>query len=223
MVHIELPIHITAGAMDSSLERLGIELKYTETPVHLQVNMDELVPFFQACFQYKKGMHQDTVNVDIHYREQLLEVLAIIFETLSFRTDMSVEQPFLDHLSEALGAELSKQLGLSAISSNVSISASPDLYQGIASSLLETFESSPLLRQFLFEQYLQQSPDRFFPGNNETYEPIPFAVGDTVSFFLTLNFQNSIINGGGGFSLLQFMDAADLPVVKFIVKFYFAS
>jgi hypothetical protein len=220
MVHIELPIHIQAGALATSLERLGITLQYTESPLQLNATIENAIATFQECIQYKEGVPQDTVTVSILNKTQLLQSLIHIFETTTFSTDISTKLLLADHLSAGLATELSKSLGLNAIRSDVQIPTT-DLFVGIANSLLSNMESSDMLRQYVYEQYLQQSPDRFYPGKNDVYAPIPFAAGDKLSFFLTLRFDAAIINGV--LPLVDVFTNDDIPLLKYIVTFSFAS
>ncbi len=223
MVRIDLPLHIGVDPFASSVEVLGIKLQYVEAPVVLESALSGMLGLFRNALQFREGDPQDTVDVAIRDRSGLVNALVDIFKGNAFVTDMSVEQPFLDHLSEALAVELSKQLGLNAISSSVQIPASDALFEGMAESLVSNIEASPLLRQFLYEQYFQQSPDRFPAGTDAVYAAIPFAEGDSLSFFLTVRFQEAIINGDAAMPLSMFMAEEDMPVVKFVVRFSFSS
>jgi hypothetical protein len=78
------------------------------------------------------------------------------------------------------------------------------------------------MRQLLYEQYLAESPERFPPGDNGQYAPIPFLAGDTLSFFLTMRFENSVINGNSQLRLSEFLEDSEMPIVKFAVRFSFA-
>lgn len=223
MVNIELPIHIGVDPIHSSVEVLGKKLQYSETPVHLNTILTpEILHTFREAIQFREGRPQDTVDVAILDKTQLKDVLVQIFAYNVFITDMSVEQPLVDHLSEALAVELSKNLGLSAVGSLVLIPASDSLFYGIAESLIASIESSPQMRQFLYEQYLAESPERFPPGKNDQYAPIPFLAGDTLSFFLTMRFENSVINGNSQMRLSEFLEDGEMPIVKFAVRLSFA-
>ena len=222
MVNIELPLHIGLNGMSTIIETLGIQLQYSETPIQLQTFLvPDMITLFQNSIQYKEGVPQDTVNVRISNRESLILGLVQIFKHNAFVTDMSVEQPLFDHLSEGLAVELSRHLGLNAIASTVQIPTSDQLFRQIAESMLNDFDSSSQLRRYLFEQYFYQSPERFYPGKNEVYLPIPFASGDVLSFFLTLRFHDAYINGKSSLPLTNFLNGDDLPVVKFVVRFSF--
>jgi hypothetical protein len=223
MVNIELPIHIGVDTFQSSIEVLGIRLQYKETPVQLKTTLVNKIAVFRNSFQFKEGVPQDTVNVVIQQKDVLLEHMVDIFKYNMFTTDMSVEQPFVDHLSEALAVELSKYLGLNAIASTVTIPMTDEVLMSLSQSILQEFESSQYLRQFLYEQYLAQSPERFPPGKNDVYAAIPFEVEDTISFFLTVKFENAIINGNSSLPLSMFLTSAEQPVVKFVVQFSFSS
>ena len=223
MVNIELPLNITFDPTSSSIEVLGIELKYAETIIQLRTTLTDMIAVFRNAIQFKEGDPQDTVDVSIRDRTSLVNALIQIFKTNMFVTDMSVPQPMIDYLSEALAVELSRNLGLNAIASFVQITPHEEVFSGLAESIVSNIESTPLLRQFLYEQYLHQSPERFFPGKDDVYAPIPFAEGDLLSFFLTLRFQEAAINGNEGLLLTNFLQEQEMPVVKCIVRFSFSS
>jgi hypothetical protein len=221
MVHIELPLHLGFDPVKSSVEVLGIELNYSETIIVVETSLTDTLELFRRCIQFREGSPQDTVDVAIRDRTDFVNGLVQIFKSGPFVTDMSVEQPLLDYLSEALAVELSRSLGLNALASHVRITPHETVFNGLAESIVTSMETSPLLRQFLFEQYFRQSPDRFFPGKDDTYKPIPFAEGDLISFFLTLRFQNAYVNES--LPLTDFLPEEEMPVVKCIVRFSFSS
>jgi hypothetical protein len=221
MVNITLPINIGADTYNSSIEVLGLSLQYSENPVPLETDILSKIDIFRSIFQFREGNPQETVDVSIQDRTLLVNTVFDILKTNTFITDMSVEQSFVDHISEAFAVELSKHLGLNAIGSFVEISNVDALISGISEGLVSNIESSSDMRQYLYEQYLQQSPDRFPPGADSQYAPIPFSEGDAISFFLTLTFGNTTINGNSNMKLSHFLLQEEIPVVKFVVKFYF--
>ena len=222
MVNIELPIHIGVDPLNSSIEVLGIALKYSENPIHLTTHLPSAyMEQFRTLIQFKEGDPQDTVSVSILDVETLVATISQIFQHIPFETDMSVEQPFINHLSEGLAVELSKSLGLNAIASQVQIPATQMFYDGLSYSLVSNMDSSPLLLQLLYEQFLLQSPERFSPGSDAEYAPIPFDSGDTLSFFVVLRFDNCIINSNPALRLTDLIDSALIPVVKFAVRLSF--
>jgi hypothetical protein len=222
MVNINLPIHIVMDSMKSEIKVLGICLEYTETPCSLLTCLGEkMKQLFRASFQFKEGQPQETVNVQIMNRDNLINWLTYIFKNNQFATDASIEQYLIDQLSLALAAELTKNLGLCAVASHVYINDAESLFQGIAESLITNFENSQCLPQYLYEQFLKQSPERFPPGKDDEFAPIPFESGDCLSFFLTLYFNKSYINGDDNTSLNLFLKEEEIPVVKFIIRFQF--
>jgi hypothetical protein len=138
-----------------------------------------------------------------------------------FVSDMSVELHLKDHLSAGLAIELSKSLGIGALAANVAITTTHYL-KGIAESLLQSFTTSPALPRYLVEQFMFQSPERFPPGNDDVFQPIPFREGDSLSFFLTLRFDSALIENTGH-ALTTFLSENELPEVRHVLRFSFAS
>lgn len=222
MVNINLPIHISVDSMKSEIKVLGLCLNYTELPISLMTCLcEDMRQLFRSAFQFKEGQPQETVNVQIMNRNDLINWLICIFKNNQFTTDASTEQYLIDQLSIALAAELTKNLGLCAVASHVYINDTESLFRGIAETLITNFENSPVLPQYLYEQFLKQSPERFPPGKNDEFAPIPFESGDCLSFFLTLYFNKSYINGDCNMSLNLFLREEEIPVVKFIIRFHF--
>ncbi len=223
MVHILLPIQIVMGPLDSSVEVLGKSASFTDTPLQIQTTLKDSLHIFQSIFQYREGQPQDTVDVGILDRSLLSATLQDIFKYNDFLTNTSVEQILVDHLSESLISALTTILGLNAARSVVLITPSQQLYSGMAESVIQVLESSPDLRQLLYEQFWLESPDRFLPGKNDTYQPIPFRSGDSFAFYLQLNFANAKINGDSNMPLTKFLSPSEIPQLRFIIIFNFES
>ncbi len=223
MVHILLPIQIIMGPLDSSIEVLGKSASFTQTPLQIQTTLTNTLEVFQSIFQYREGSPQDTVDVGILDRNLLLETLKTIFQYNNFVTSSSVEQILLDHLSESLIASFTTVLGLNAARSFIYITPSQALYTGMAESVIQVLETSPDLRQLLYEQFWLESPERFLPGKNNTYQPIPFQSGDSLAFYLHLNFSNAKINGDSSMPLTKFLSPSDIPQLRFIIILNFES
>ncbi len=223
MVHILLPIQIVMGPLDSSVEVLGKSASFTQTPLQIQTTLKDRTQLFQSIFQYREGSPQDTVDVGILDRNLLLETLKGIFEFNDFLTSSSVEQILVDHLSESLVAAFTTILGLNAARSLLYINPSQKLYTGMAESVIQVLETSPDLRQLLYEQFWLESPERFLPGKNDTYQPIPFQSGDSLAFYLQLNFSNATINGDPSMPLTKFLQPSDIPQLPFIIILNFES
>lgn len=225
MVHILLPIQIVMGPLDSSVEVLGKSAVFTETPLQIQTTLTKSIPTFQSIFQYRGGSPQDTVDVDVQIlnRPLLLDTLRHLFRYNDFLTSSSVEQRLLDHLSESLIASFTTILGLNAARSLVYITSSESLFTGMANSIIQVLESSSDLRQLLYEQFWSESPERFLPGKNDTFQPIPFQGGDSLAFYLHLNFSNATINGDSSMPLTRFLSPSEIPQLRFIIILNFES
>jgi hypothetical protein len=223
MVHILLPIQIVMGPLESSVEVLGKSASFTETPLQIQTTLQNSIQIFQSIFQYREGQPQDTVDVGILDRSLLSTTLLNVFQYNAFLTNTSVEQILVNHLSELLIGSLTMVLGLNAARSIVLITPSQQLYSGMVESIIQVLEASSDLRQLLYEQFWLESPDRFLPGKNETYQPIPFQSGDSLAFYLQLNFANAKINGNSNMPLTKFLRSSEIPQLRFIIILNFES
>lgn len=223
MVHIFLPIQIVMGSLDSTVEVLGKSSTFIETPLQIQTTLTNSLATFQSIFQYREGEPQDTVDVGVLNKSLLLETLKHVFQFNDFLTSTSVEQILVDHLSESLVSEFTKILGLNAARSLLYITPSESLYTGMANSVIQVLENSSELRQLLYEQFLIESPERFLPGKNNMYQPIPFRSGDSLAFYLHLNFANATINGNISMPITKFLSVSDTPQLRFIIILNFES
>jgi hypothetical protein len=223
MVHITLPIEVTMGNVPSTMEVLGIQLAYSETPLQLQTTLAQSLTKFRQIFQFREGVPQDTVNVQIRNSVLFIETLKTIFQANLFESNTSVPQLLSAHLSEMLVGELTKVLGLNAGRSLVNIVPTATFLNGVAEAVKQGFEHSEYLPQFLYEQYFKQSPDRFLPGKDDAWQPIPFETGDSLSFYLQLNFQQTYINGDPNLPLSNFLKSEEIPTLRCIIILNFGS
>jgi hypothetical protein len=223
MVNIQLPIEVVVGSFDSSIEVLGIESTYVDQPLQLLTTLSNTISNLRSILQFKEGVPQDTVNVGILNRPLFISVLGEIFADNDFITNTSVEQVFLDHVSEALAGELTKVLGLNAARSLVYITPTQTVFTKLAEALVKALEDSADLRQYLYEQFLRQSPERFQPGPDADWAPIPFETGDSLSFYIRFTFTHTCINGDPTMPLSRFIPANEMPTTRFIVIFNLES
>jgi hypothetical protein len=218
MVHIRLPVNLDVGEFGSSAIRNGVTLGYKDTPVILETPVGDKLQLFRSLFQYRYGNGLEVVISDI---SGCIQMFHQIFETRMFVSDMSIQLSLKDHCSYAFGIELSKSLGIRAIDTNVSITTDTFLH-GIAQSFVNAFSSSSVLPRYLVEQFMYESPSRFPTGSNSSFESIPFELGDTLSFYLTLQFQDAIIHDRG-ILLSDIMSTDQIPTVSFVIRFSFSS
>lgn len=224
MVHIQLPINIVMGNVSSSVEVLGIKLQYIDTPVQIETILENSIESLKNALQFREGDPQDTVDVQIRNRNDIFDILKTSIESNMFISDLSVELLFLEHIENTFAGELGKLIGISACSSYIEIPRSQNTYIGLINSILDTIENNKDLRQYLYEQYFNESPDRFLPGLDNEWQPIPFASGDKLSFYITLNFAETYINGTE-LTISNFYKDTGIspPVVRFIVVFNIES
>ena len=224
MVHILLPINIIMGNLSSSVEVLGLQLEYSDNPVPVETTLQNSIQSLQNALQFREGNPQDTVDVQIRNRVAIFQVLKDAIENNGFQSDLSVQLYFLEHLENTFAGELGKLIGIDACRSFVQIPRTQDTYAGLIDSLLNAMDSNKDLRQYLYEQYFHESPERFGPGRDDQWQPIPFASGDKLSFYITLNFADTFINGTE-LTLSDFYENTGVPtpVVRFIVIFNIES
>lgn len=208
------------GNVPSSVEVLGLQLQYSDTPVPVETTLQNSLQALRYAIQYREGDPQDTVDVQIRDRPGILGVLASAIENNAFISDLSVELFFLEHLENTFAGELGKLIGLDACRSFVQIPRTADVYTGLIDALLNSFETNSDLRQYLYEQYYAESPERFPAGCDEEWQPIPFESGDKLSFYLTLDFAQTYINGSE-ITVGDFYKNTGFPtpIVRFIVIF----
>lgn len=217
MVHIILPIEIGVGAFGSDVEVLGKIATFTEIPLQIAMSCIDVVSVFRAVFQYREGVPQDTVNVQIQDAPLLHETLIDLFVNADCVTNTSVEQILVDHLSDSLIGHFTTVLGLQAATSLVTITPTEEFYNGLAGSLVQALQSNTEMRQILYEQFLTGAPERFSPGKDDTFQPIPFEAGDSVAFYLQLTFTNAVINGDPNMPLSMFLGADEMPNLRHII------
>lgn len=217
MVHIVLPIEIGVGAFGSAVEVLGKIATFTETPLQIAMRCIDVVSAFRSAFQYREGVPQDTVNVQIQNSSLLHDTLVDLFINADCVTNTSVEQVLVDHLSESLIGHFTTVLGLQAATSLVTITPTEEFYNGLAGSLVQALQSNADMRQILYEQFLTAAPERFSPGKDDTFQPIPFEAGDSVAFYLQLTFTNAVINGNPNMPLSMFLDTEEMPNLRHII------
>jgi hypothetical protein len=224
MVHILLPINIIMGNLPSSVEVLGLKLEYSDNPVPVETTLQNSLHSLQSALQFREGTPQDTVDVQIRNRSALFQVLKDAIENNGFQSDLSVQLYFLEHLENTFAGEMAKLIGLDACRSLVGIPRTQEMYTGLIDSLLNAIDSNKELRQYLYEQYFYESPERFSPGPDDEWQPLPFASGDKLSFYITLNFADTYINGTE-YTLRDFYENTGVPtpVVRFIVIFNIES
>ena len=212
------------GNLSSSVEVLGLQLRYTDTPVPVETTLQNSLQSLKAALQFREGDPQDTVDVQIRDRSAIFQVLKDAIENNGFMTDLSVELFFLEQLENTFAGELGRLIGIDACRSFVQIPRTQDTYTGLIDSLLNAIDSNKDLRQYLYEQYFHESPERFLPGPDDQWQPIPFESGDKLSFYITLNFADTYINGTE-YTLSSFYENTGVPtpVVRFIVIFNIES
>ncbi len=208
------------GNVPSSVEVLGLQLQYSDTPVPVETTLQNSLHSLRYAIQYREGVPQDTVDVQIRDRPGISTVLTTAIENNKFISDLSVELFFLEHLENTFAGELGKLIGLDACRSLVQIPRTQDIYTGLIDALLNTFEANRDLRQYLYEQYFAESPERFPAGRDDEWQPIPFETGDKLSFYLTLDFSQTYINGSET-TIGEFYKNTTIPTptVRFIVIF----
>ena len=223
MVDIILPIEINVGDTPTTVEVIGVCISYTDTPLQIVSKLENSINELRSLIQFKDRKNEPPVYVDVSVgsKEQFMIFFTNIFTNDYFQSNTSVENLHLiEHLSAGLAAELSRQLGLNAIGSLCEIESPENVYKGIAENMYKALTDSELLRNYLYEQLFAKSPERFFPGKDDTYKPLPFEPGDRLSFYLQLKFENSRINNVMTFHTWK---NAYIPSVKFIVEFHFES
>lgn len=217
MVHIILPIEIGVGAFGSAVEVLGKIATFTETPLQIAMSCIDVVSAFRTAFQYKEGVPQDTVNVQIRDTALLQNTLVDLFMNADCVTNTSVEQILVDHLSDSLIGHFTTILGLHAATSLVTITPTEEFYNGLAGSLVQALQTNSEMRQILYEQFLTAAPERFSPGKDDTFQPIPFEAGDSLAFYLQLTFTNAVINGNPNMPLSMFLGDEEMPNLRHII------
>jgi hypothetical protein len=216
MINIVLPIELDVGGLGSSMEVLGKIITFSETPLQISVSCLNTLDILRSTIQFKEGNPQETVDVQIVNESQLREKLINIFKFSDCVTNTSIEQILLNILSESLVGHFTNILGLNAARSLIYITPTEELYYGLANSLLSILQKDSDMRQYIYEQYFNTAPERFFPGKDDAFKPIPFEVGDSLAFYLQLSFANAKINGETMY-LSDFLSEDEMPTLRHII------
>lgn len=224
---INIPIEVTLDTCSAIVEVVGKTAKFispAEKKIETVISSASLI---KSCIQYKEGDPENTVNVRINNKNELIQCITNGLKNTAFHTSVSMSLTLSEHLDELMTIRFNRLIGLKATSGIINVKLTDETLLAISTSLINTLDSADLLRQYIFEQLFALYPERFEgPGLDDTYKQIPFQSGDSITFYLVMPVDTSkismVLNYGTFIDRVQLPTMPLLPIfdpIRIIIKF----